>query len=214
MTLGNIKLVIFDLDGVLVDTERISTDCWIRAFEKFGYKLDFNIAAKEIGSNSSNREVYYKNIMGSDLPYENIKRLYYVNLIESIRNNKNLLKKGALEILGHLDSKGIKKAVASSSGRERVMESLRAANILHRFQLVLSGDDVSKCKPNPEIHIKICNNLNIDINDAIIIEDSDIGIEAAINAKVKCILIPDLKEVSKKWQDKCYAVKESLYDVF
>ncbi|HOV26898.1 MAG TPA: HAD family phosphatase [Sedimentibacter sp.] len=214
MILKNIKLVIFDLDGVLLDTERISTNCWMEAFEKFGYRLDFDVAAKEIGSNNSNRESYYKDLFGNDLPYGKIKDLYSKTLFESIKNDKNLLKKGAIEILDYLDLKKIKKAVASSSCKERVTESLKAANIFDRFDMILSGDDVDKCKPDPEVHIKICQQLKVNINDAIIIEDSDIGAEAAYNANIKYVLIPDLKKIPSNWINRCYAVKKNLYELF
>jgi HAD superfamily hydrolase (TIGR01509 family) len=214
MILKDIKLVIFDLDGVLLDTERISISCWIKAFEKYGYKLDFNIAAEEIGSSTNNRESYYKSIMGNDLPFGEINDLYYNTLIDSIKSDKNLLKKGAIDILNYLDLNKVKKAVASSSRKDRVIESLKAANILERFDFILCGDDVNKCKPDPEIHIKICQHLGIDISDAIIIEDSDIGVEAAFNANIKCVLIPDLKRIPTEWLNKCYAVKENLFEVF
>lgn len=211
--LENIKLVIFDLDGVLVDTERISINSWIKAFSRYDYELDFNVAKKKIGMRTSNSGDFYKDKTGKDLPFDEIKKLYYEILIDSIKSDDNLLKKGVVEVLNYLDLKNIKKAVASSSNKERVMASLKAANIHNSFDIIISGDEVKNCKPDPEIHFKICESLGIEHKDAIIIEDSDIGAKAAANAGIRCILIPDLKENPPECLDSCYGIVQGLNDL-
>lgn len=207
------ELIIFDMDGLLLDTERISIEAWIRACKECGYDLDKNLAIQRIGTSRKTRDNFYLKHMGEGFPKEEVDRLRDKYFNEKIYKDGNLLKDGVLEILDYLEFLGLKKAVGTSTFRDRAGELLRFTNIYERFDLVLCGDDIINPKPHPEIYEKICNRLDIEKDRTIVLEDSDIGAAAAYNAGIRYILVPDLKPPTEISLENAYGVIRNLKDL-
>lgn len=203
-------LIIFDMDGLLLDTERISINAWIKACKEFGYTLDRNLAIQRIGTSRKTKDDFYLKYMGSNFPGEEVNKLREKYFIETVYRSDTILKDGAMEILDYLDCLRLKKAVATSTFRNRATKLLKLANIYSRFDLVLCGDEIVSYKPDPGIYERVCNNLCVRKEKAIVLEDSDIGALAAYNAGIRYILIPDLKPPTKESLKNAYGVVNSL----
>ncbi len=210
LSLEDVELVIFDMDGLLLDTERMSIEAWIKACKEHGYYLDYNLAIQRIGTSRNTRDEFYEKYMGSDFPREEVNKLRDQYFIEILDNSDTILKDGVTETLNYLDYIGVNKAVATSTYRSRATKLLKMTNIYNRFDLIICGDDVINSKPNPEIYNKVCSSLGISKNKALVIEDSDIGALAAYNAGIRYILVPDLKPLPKKCINNAHVVLKSL----
>lgn len=211
--LENIKLVIFDMDGLMFDTERLAVDSWINIGREKGYDIKEEYILETIGLNDVDSAIVLKKHIGEDFPYDIISDYWHENLTNLIEEGKVPEKQGLKEILDYIEKKGIKKAVATSTARARAEKLLSNAGVLHRFDTVVCGDEITHGKPEPEIFLKACSNLHIEPKDAIVLEDSEMGLLAASRAGIRCVLIPDLKQPSKGNEALAYAKVKSLLEV-
>ncbi|WP_232473343.1 HAD family phosphatase [Brachyspira sp. SAP_772] len=198
MMVNKIELIIFDMDGLVIDSESVSINAWKRVFKNNNIIFD----------KDSNENDFFKNIIGSNAVYSSkyVEKIFkyktYTDIIKEQRNEiDNIIKsdglnvkKGAYEILDYLSSLNIKKAIASSSIRSRVNRFLNMLNIYDKFDYVLSGDEVINPKPAPDLYNKVCEYFDVeDRNNVIILEDSKNGLIAAKSAGIeKRFYIPDM----------------------
>lgn len=175
----NIKGIVFDMDGVLVDSEPIHIDAWNEIFGEFGHHFDMEWFHQWIGVSDKNFmlkivEMYQIPADAEDLLQR--KRAVFENKIaQGVPPHK-----GVKEILPEL--KHLKLAVATSSNRKGATISLQGSGLLPFFQSVVTADDVLKHKPNPDCYLKAVENLGLNPSDCIGIEDSVSGIKAAKTA--------------------------------
>ncbi len=201
---SKIELIIFDMDGLIIDSESVSINAWKKVFKN--NNVIFN--------NDADENDFFKNIIGSNVVYSSkyVEKIFkyktYTNIIQEQRNEiENIIKsdglntkKGAYEILDYLSSNlNIKKAIASSSVSSRVKKFLNIVNIYDKFDYILSGDEVTNPKPAPDLYNKVCEYFNIiDRNNVIIIEDSKNGLIAAKEAGIeKRFYIPDIFKLTE-----------------
>lgn len=189
------KAVVFDMDGVMFDSERIVQYSFNKAGEKMGYGLlgDENICFT-LGMNRAGRKAYFKEKYGQDFPYDVFHERYGEIYKEYVKRNGLPVKTGLYEILDVLEKKGIPAAVATSSSRENALDNLKRAGVTERFQAVITGDMVKEAKPAPEIYLKACECLNIEPYEAMALEDAPKGIMAAKKAGMYAVFIPDILE--------------------
>lgn len=196
-----IKGVIFDFDGVIVDSEYISYECY-RDFLKT-YNIIFT------------KEDYIKYCPGKQLiTTMNFFKEFYnldINIDEACQYFRNReqyyldkdgvpLKKGVKELLDYLVSKKIAICLATSSVEKRAITILDNYQLTKYFDAFVFGDEVKRGKPFPDVFLKACKKINVQKNEAIVIEDSEAGIEAGYNAKIRVICIPDMKYPDDKYQ--------------
>lgn len=207
------KLVIFDVDGLLLDTESQWQKAWQEVGEKYGIQdLGTTTFLKCVGR--TGKEV--DDIIKEDLGYfEN-----YEDILEEIRHyGRQLLaehidtKPDVYEILDYLKEKNYKIAVATATVKDLTYERLSRLHLLDYFDYVLCGNEVHNKKPNPEIYIKIIQHFQMDSTDALVLEDSFVGVEAAYRANIPCIMIPDLNPPKEKQRNETIAIVSSLYEV-
>lgn len=208
-----IELIIFDMDGLMFDTEKISFRVWKEVLEKYGYDFDFSIFSKMIGSNLLRIKDICLKEYGEDFPFDLVKEERYV-LTNSIIEKEGIpIKKGLRELLDFLDPLNIKKAVATSSGRDRASIFFNKTDLTKYFDYILCGNEVKKSKPDPEIFLTVAKKLNCDVKNTIVLEDSEVGIIAAYKGGMIPFLVPDMKQPSQEILDICFQSFTSLLDV-
>ena len=184
--------VIFDMDGTLLDTQRICIPAWDWAGERQGFKnLGQHIPAVCGKSDAGWQKYLRENVPGLDVPKFSEEAKEYVI--------KNLVVKympGAEELVKFLYEKGIKIAIASGSPHELINHYLGKVNGAKYFDVVVSGSDVEHSKPAPDIFIYAAQKLGTEPKDCYVLEDSENGIKAGYAAGMKCIGIPDIVQFS------------------
>ncbi len=208
-----IKAVIFDLDGLLIDSEPIAYGILQDMIKPYGGFITLddyinNYLGRTVKFSVDKLTAYYNMPLSSE---ENLKEYFK---IEEKRIEKGIpLKKGGKELLIYLKEKGYKTIVASSSVRERAEKILKYHNISEYFDNLVFGYEVERGKPYPDIFIKACEKLGVEPNEAIVLEDSGAGIEAGYAANVPVICVPDLKAPQEDVLSKASYVFPDLFKV-
>ncbi|MBE6050870.1 MAG: HAD family phosphatase [Clostridium sp.] len=188
----NNKAIIFDMDGVIFDTERVYMNIWIEVYTKYGYKMNREIYTTFIGRDRNSITKMLYNLYGESFEAKKIFEECDRKLKEAIDNGKVPVKEGALELFDFLKLKGYKMALATSSPKEKLEMQLKIHNLQDVFDCIICADDVKESKPNPEIFLCSARKLNADVEECIVIEDSPAGIEAAYNAGISAFHVEDL----------------------
>lgn len=211
--MGEIKGIIFDMDGVLVDSERVSYKFWTKAFEKYGYDYSMEVHYNLLGRNTSSIRNVLGNIFGEELPLDDIYKYKTEEMLKYLEDIGVPAKTGVFEILEFLKSNGYKIALATSTNRDKAIQRLERAGISVQFDAMICGDEVENSKPNPEIFLKAAKKLNLNPKECMVIEDSPAGVEAGYQGGMKVINIPDMKEPDNEVIEKSYMICNSLLDV-
>lgn len=206
-----LELVIFDVDGLMIDSERI----WQNAFEKAGekYGLDHlgdTLFPKIVGKSGNDEKVILNQYLKPDiqnLVVQEWERIGYSSLKKVVP-----VKPGLYEILDYLEAHGISKAVATTTNRILTEERLQKIHVYDRFDFVLCGDEVTKRKPNPEIYLKVLKKCDVKADNALVLEDSAVGVEAAFRAGIPCIQIPDILPATNKQKKETIQIVKDLYE--
>ncbi len=208
-----IKAVIFDLDGVVINSEIVAFGIMRELAEEYGNTITLkDFTTKYLGRTVAAGMERMVKTFNLSVTKEELFQKYMEK--EKVKNNEGIpLKDGAREILEYLKSNNYKTIVASSSIRERAEKILADNNILHLFDDLIFGYEVPRGKPYPDIFLGACEKLGVKTDEAIVIEDSEAGIDAAFSANVPVICIPDLKAPDKEHIKKTLHIFESLYDV-
>lgn len=188
-------LLIFDMDGLMFDTERISKPCWIETAKKFGYDLPDDVFDAIFGRNERQIEAYMKECFGPQFPFtaiyqKKLERMYHIYETDGVP-----MEPGLVELLSYARRKGIPCVVASSTILRVVQTLVNRAGIGTYFQRLFSGHDLPKSKPDPEIFLKVCQEMGVKPERALVFEDSGNGLLAAKNGNIPAIWVPDLVEV-------------------
>lgn len=203
-----IQGAIFDMDGVLFDTERIFQKTWHELAAEYGVVLPDEFAREITGSSGTHMcriiEKHYKVSDGMVVIEECRKRIR-----ESLK--KEVPKKpGVVELLSHFRSQGMKIAVASSSTMEQIESNLKIAGIRQYFDAVTSGKEVKYGKPAPDIFLLAAQRIGCAPEECYVFEDSENGIRAGVVAGCRTIMVPDLLEPTEEIRNICYGVYENL----
>ena len=195
--MNKIKAVLFDMDGVIFDTEREYLKEWEAIFKKYGYKMKKEIYISVMGRGRKKVKEIFKEKFGEDLPIDKMYIEKDKMLKKAVENNKVPLKEGALELLEFLKENGYKIALATSAKRERVKIQVSHAKIENIFDAIVCSEDITNSKPDPEIFLKAAEKVCVNPENCIVIEDSEAGIKAAFNAKMMGFHVEDLKKADE-----------------
>lgn len=207
-----IKAVIFDMDGTMIDTERIKENGWKYAGKCLGIEIDDEILNQIRGTNKK----YIREIFSKKFNIINFEELYQLRekfIEENIETNGIKMKKGLMVILNFLKDNNYKIAVASSSHEKTIKKYLEKMNILEYFNVIVGGDMVENGKPDPEIYLKSIDLLKIPKEQCIGVEDSINGILSVYNAGIKPVMIPDLEQPTEKIKNILYMKLDSLDEI-
>jgi HAD superfamily hydrolase (TIGR01509 family) len=184
-----IDAVVFDFDGVIIDTETARYEVWMKLFEEYGQILPRDIWVKSIGRSEYVINPYQllKNMTGKDIDVDKLR--VYEKQLEDEYIAKKPLNPGLIDRINEVKSAGGHLAIASSSSRMYVEKHLRNRDILRYFDLLVCRDDVNRHKPNPEPYRKAVESLGADVSYSFAVEDSPSGIESAVAAGLFCIAL-------------------------
>lgn len=205
-----IKAVIFDMDGLMFDTERLSKELWQELAQKRGYNFEEDFFDRMVGLDLEATSRAFKEDYGQDFPYLEMREEKNKLLKEYVEQNGVPLKEGLREIIAYLKENQYLTAVASSSYKDKIEFYLESAGLKDKFDYLIGGDEVEKSKPNPEIFLKGINALGVSQDQAVVLEDSAHGIIAADKAGIRVILIPDLVEHPPEIEELVYKKLKSL----
>lgn len=178
-----IRCVISDLDGTLVDSFEANFQAYFKAFQETGKVLTRDTYKQCFGLGFSDFICRFKLSKAEELKIHELKRKYYPNYFRLITINKNLL-----EILEAFRDTGIKVALASTASKNNFLALCNHFKLQNHFDFFLTGDDILKSKPDPEIYIKVMKHFNVVARESLIFEDSDIGLEAARRSGAKTVV--------------------------
>lgn len=209
----DIKAVVFDMDGVIFDSERLVIECWKVVADKYGIQNIEKACFECLGINATLTRERMKKRYGEEFPYDAYKKEMSALFHSRAAGGKLPQKKGIKELLVWLKENDIKTAVASSTRREVVVRELEEGGLLSYFDQVICGDMVQRSKPEPDIFLKTCEGLEIEPADVYAIEDSYNGIRAASRAGMKPIMVPDLAEPTEEMEALACCILPSLIEV-
>jgi len=204
--------VIFDMDGLMFDTERVAQVAWYRALADRGFVVTDDVYATVIGRTAPDTRAILVAALGTGLPIEAIEAAtsdYLRELLEPAPP----LKPGLLELLDDIGCLGLRAAVASSTARSEVRRRLEACGLEDRFDVVVGGDDVVDGKPAPDLFLQASRLLHVEAADCVVLEDSEPGIRAASAAGMRAIFVPDMVAPSSACCDLATCVVPSLAEV-
>jgi len=204
--------VIFDMDGLMFDTERIARVAWYRALSDHGFRISDDVYASVIGRAAPDTRAILVAALGPELPIgavEAAKSRYLRELLEPAPP----LKLGLLGLLDEIERLGLRAAVASCTARSEVQRHLEVLGLAGRFEEVVGGDDVGVGKPAPDLFLRASRLLQVPAADCVVLEDSEAGIRAASAAGMRAVLVPDMVAPSSVCSELATCVVASLSEV-
>ncbi len=208
-----IKAIIFDMDGLMIDSERVTFECYQERLKDMNLTMDEEFYKTLLGKPIKGIYQRFYDVYGNDFPIENVIQDVHQLMAERFETEGVPVKKGLVELLHYLKDNNYKTIVATSSNRDRVDKILAQAKITKFFDDSICGDEVTKGKPNPEVFLKSCQKLGVNVDEAIVLEDSEAGIQASYDANIKVICIPDMKYPEKQYEEKTFKILKDLTEV-
>lgn len=207
------KAVIFDMDGIIFDSERLVLECWQKVALKYGIEDIDRTCRSCIGINRRASEINFRARYGDDFDYKKYRGEVTELFQAAARNGGLALKTGVHELLAYLKDCGIPAAVASSTNTETVVSELTQAGLSGYFKETAGGDNVKNSKPAPDIFLYAAERLGTAPEDCLVIEDSYNGIRAAASAGMHCIMVPDMLPPNEEMYAAADAVLGTLLEV-
>lgn len=208
-----IKAIIFDMDGLMIDSERVTFECYQERLKDMNLTMDEEFYKTLLGKPIKGIYQRFYDVYGNDFPIENVIQDVHQLMAERFETEGVPVKKGLVKLLHYLKDNNYKTIVATSSNRDRVDKILAQAKITEFFDDSICGDEVTKGKPNPEVFLKSCQKLGVNVDEAIVLEDSEAGIQASYDANIKVICIPDMKYPEKQYEEKTFKILKDLNGV-
>lgn len=207
------KAVVFDMDGVIFDSERAVMQCWKEVASRHNIPDIGKAILACTGTTMVRTREIMLNLYGADFPYDEYARESSAIFHSRYDGGRLPMKPGVKELLTFLKEHDKKIALASSTRQQVVTDELRDAGIIEYFDRIICGDMVSRSKPAPDIFLKACEELNISPSDSYAIEDSYNGIRAAHAGGLHPIMVPDLLPADEEMQSLAEIVLPSLTSV-
>jgi HAD superfamily hydrolase (TIGR01509 family) len=207
------RAAIFDMDGLLIDSERAITEAWLAGAKALGFTLEREDFVQVIGLAGPESDAYLTRLLGGERPFLAIAAHARAALEAADRDAPTFpLKPGAAALLAALARAGVPLAVASSSRVEEIHRRLGRVGVLGHFRAIAGGDEVPRGKPDPAVYLLAAQRLGVAPADCIAFEDSENGARAAQAAGVRVVVVPDLKRPADEVLARAHGVIDSLQD--
>ncbi len=208
-----IRGVLFDMDGLVLDTEKLYCRFWVEAGRFYGFPMTLDQALKMRAANAQLSEQNLHSFFGPAADYRKC-RAKRIELMDAfIEENGVETKPGIVELLDALDQHGISAAITSSAPKDRIKQHLASVNLLHRFAAICSGHDVPNGKPAPDIYLHGAASLGLRPEECLALEDSPTGILAAYRAGCVTVMVPDMDQPDETTEKLLHAKADNLSDV-
>jgi pseudouridine 5'-phosphatase len=206
-----IGAVVCDLDGTLIDSERVFAEAARRLLSLRGKELEIEFMASIQGTPGRDALPRFRERYALSEPIEELTAEYKRHFYETLAGEWPPLMSGALELLDRLEAHCIRKAIATSSRLEYVKTVFGPHGLIDRFDFVLTADDIAHGKPHPEIYEKAVARFGVSASDIVVIEDSVAGLRSANEAGVRCVIVPHA-HTPMELIDGAHAIVASLDD--
>ena len=207
------QAVIFDMDGLLLDTEPLAARAWDEAAAAVGTTFDPAMARAMIGRNFRDGSAMLRAASAPGYPADAILSRWHTTYDAIVERDGLALKPGVFELIEWLEARGIVRAVATSTRRERAQAKLARTALLPRFAILVGGDEVARGKPAPDIHLEAARRLGAAPDRCLVLEDSEPGIRGALAAGMVPVMVPDLLPATDELLAQGVVVHESLHGV-
>lgn len=207
------EAVIFDLDGTLLDTERVAQAAFLGACAEFALPPRMDLLLRCVGAAEPISRRILQDGFGPEVDSAAFYATWSRQFEELGRHTPAPLKEGALTLLDTVAQLGLPMAIATSSHTLHAVEKLRRAGLLERFRTVIGADQVQKPKPDPEVYLKAAQFLGVDPRACLALEDSEYGVRAAHAAGMTVIQVPDMTQPTADLRALGHIVLASLKEV-
>ena len=184
--------VIFDMDGLMLDTEVLGPQTWRHAAAAIGIEFDVGLLPSMTGRNHRDNRALLRQHYGPAYPVEQLTAACLAAFDAIVAREGIAQKPGLSELLDWLEVENVPRAVATSTGRDRAAAQLAQQGLLERFALLVGGNEVGTGKPAPDIFLLAASRLGVAAAGCVVLEDSDPGMRAALAAGMMPIMVPDL----------------------
>ena len=206
-----IKLCVFDMDGLLVDTERqMYVKTGLEVSKEIGHPVSEEFLCSLMGGSWDKYLGHFKEAYGEDYPTEEYWEKYDARVRYIVENEALPLRPGVNEILDYCEKKGIRMAIATTTGQEMTDKVLANTGIRDRFDYIITGSMVKNHKPHPEIFLKAIEHFHLPIEEAIVFEDGHNGAQAAIRGNCRYIMVQDLAHLTEEDKNKAIMVTDDI----
>ena len=189
---------VFDMDGLMFDTERLVYENWQAMMDERGYPYDIEAFKQTVGRRKKEVELFYKAAYGEDFPYWELADEGRARYVKRIEREGIPVKPGLYEILDFFRRRNVKIALATSTSRETAELNLRIAKVSEYFDVLVCGGDVKNGKPHPEVFLTAAERLRAAPESCVAFEDSINGIKSAYAAGMKTVMVPDFLQPTEE----------------
>lgn len=210
---GNIKALVFDMDGLIFDSERVVQRAWNIAGCEMGYGNIGEHIYNTLGMNVVSRKQYFLTHIDPKFQHEEFTARTRVVFREIVESEGLAMKPGAKELIMLGKEKGYRLAVATSSRRDYASRLLKEAGVYEYFDGFVFGDMVNHSKPDPEIYEKVCKTIGVLPQESVAFEDAPAGIRSAAAAGLQVVAVPDLVQPPKELEEMIWMKLETLKEM-
>ena len=182
---------VFDMDGLMFDSERLVYETWQMMMDELGFDYNLDIFKNTIGLRTDMAESYYNSLYGERFCYKPLKQKSRELFLKRVSEEGVPIKKGLVELLEFLKSNNLKIAVATSTSAQTAHKIIRMAGVYDYFDAFVCGDDVRNGKPHPEVFLTAAERLSLPPTECVAFEDSINGIKSAHSAEMTTVMVPD-----------------------
>ena len=208
-----VKGVLFDMDGVILDTERLYARFWAEAAHALGYPMTYEQALGMRSLNSQAGQAKLESYFDPGVSRAKMREKRVELMDAYVAEHGVDPKPGVHELLDALKGRGIRTAIATSSPMERANAYLGRLGLLDKFDIICSGHDVANGKPAPDIYLHAAASIGMNPEDCLAIEDSPAGILSAHRAGCYPVLVPDLDGATEELRKRLYAEADTLLEL-